>query len=246
MDFGLPWSRNRVSRVHTFEDSHSRFGFEKIEANGQPIIVHHIGPKLMHTVGRDGLNSLEIHRANIKKTDAVIFCFGEIDCRCHVGKRAATYSQNVASTVDKYLNSISIYKAENPHVRIAVFNVPPPAAQSMVAENPEFPFVGPDRDRVTYTVEMNGRLKANCDKLGLAFIDVVDDYSDQNGRLRHDLSDGTVHIDNPDFIITALRFHLSNGGFVFARKPMHDRQPIVRRVSQKLKALKKMACHKKA
>lgn len=56
------------SKIHTIGDSHSRFGWEGIGIN-----IHHIGPKLCYSVGRDGLNLIEY---GVSEGDTVVFCFG--------------------------------------------------------------------------------------------------------------------------------------------------------------------------
>ena len=56
---------------------------------------HHLDPVLFYTFGKEKLNRCDINKFNIKNDDSVVFCFEEIDCRCHV---------------HKYINSVKSYK----------------------------------------------------------------------------------------------------------------------------------------
>ncbi len=41
--------------IHTLGDSHCQAGFAAVSVPGVRIVSHHVGPKLMHSVARDGL-----------------------------------------------------------------------------------------------------------------------------------------------------------------------------------------------
>ena len=65
-------------KIHTIGDSHSIFGWDNT------IIKHHMGPMLCYTFGTKKLNRICLLDFNIEKDDIIIFCLGEIDCRCHI------------------------------------------------------------------------------------------------------------------------------------------------------------------
>ena len=79
--------------VHTFGDSHCHNGFQDVP----DVRTHPLGPKLCHSVGRDGI-SIKVGY-DVQNADTVIFCFGEIDCRCHV-RRYLTESQDYKTVID--------------------------------------------------------------------------------------------------------------------------------------------------
>jgi len=100
--------------IHTFGDSHSYFGWDNIPN----VKIHHLGPKLCYSIGRDGINIKDNSNvcsfgkngitikdnAVVKENDVVIFCFGEIDCRCHVHKYITptnTSKQNSITIMNK-------------------------------------------------------------------------------------------------------------------------------------------------
>lgn len=71
--------------IHTFGDSHAsdiHSGWKDCDN----IKAHHIGSILCYSFGKNNLKRCNIRRFNINDGDSVIFCFGEIDCRCHIHK----------------------------------------------------------------------------------------------------------------------------------------------------------------
>jgi hypothetical protein len=47
-----------------------------------------------------------------------------------------------------------------------------------------------------------------CNEYGIGFIDIIKEYSDNDGYLDMRLSDGTVHIDNPKFLLEYLEKYM--------------------------------------
>ena len=88
--------------IHTIGDSHSGNGW-----NG--IIHHHLGPLLCYSFGKEKLNRCDIRNFNIKDGDTIVFCLGEIDCRCHIHKHiteTTTYLDIINNIVDNYFEAI--------------------------------------------------------------------------------------------------------------------------------------------
>ena len=189
---------------HTFGDSHCYFGWDAIKkVNGFNIICHHIGPTLMFSVGRDGLKRLNVseEKFQVKEGDYVCFCFGEIDCRSHVNKyKEKGYKQVIDKMVENYFNTIDLNKKLFKNLKIVVYNVVPPVKKGRVGENKNFPFLGTDNERLIYTKYMNNKLREYCQNNNYIFIDVYKFYSDPDGFLNYNLSDGKVHIKNPIFL----------------------------------------------
>ena len=128
--------------------------------------------------------------------DWVCFCFGEIDCRCHVNKHVSssqTFEQVIDKLVSSYMAAIAKTSTAAPGVNVAVFMVVPPS-RSHVAFNPEFPYVGTDEQRRAYTLYMNIALKRACTRFSYTFIDAYDAYVDSEGFLDASKSDGQVHV----------------------------------------------------
>lgn len=60
--------------------------------------------------------------------------------------------------------------------------------------------MGTDEERKNYVLYFNKKLKEKCIEKEYIFFDIYDNYIDENGFLRKDLSDGIVHIGNGFYI----------------------------------------------
>jgi hypothetical protein len=192
--------------LHTIGDSHSYFGWKNIWN-------HHLGPRLCYSFGKHKLNLCDIRGFNLKDGDTVIFCLGEIDCRCHIKKHITeliTYQEIISKIVNDYFDAILLnvsvlnVKLKN----VCVYNVPPPAEKHNTQENPECPFVGTDEERKQYTLFFNEKLREKCAESGFVFFDIYNFYTTENGFLRKDLSDGIVHIRDGTHIAHFIEKHL--------------------------------------
>ena len=92
--------------------------------------------------------------------------------------------------------SVSQIKLKN----VCVYNVVPPIQKSNTPENRDYPFLGTDEERKQYVLYFNKKLKEKCIEKGYIFFDIYNHYIDTNGFLRKDMSDGSVHIRNGDYI----------------------------------------------
>ena len=176
--------------IHTIGDSHSIYGWNK-----ELVKTHHLGGRLCFSVGRDGIDIANGY--GINNGDTVIFCFGEIDCRCHVYKYLTPEMdaiQIINDIVDKYFVSVkkAVDKFEN--LKTVIYNVVPPVQKHNTHENPDVPYLGTDEERKAYVLYFNNNLKQTCGVYGFTFFDIYDKYTDTNGYLNKELSDGVVHI----------------------------------------------------
>ena len=188
--------------IHTFGDSHAsniHSGWKHCDN----IKAHHLGPVLCYSFGKEILNRCNIKTFDIKKNDSVVFCFGEIDCRCHVHKHITdvkSYKMIIDEIVNNYIHAIEI-NLENCKVKnICIYNVVPSTQKCNTSENPEYPYLGSDEERKSYVLYFNKCLKKKCKENSWIFFDVYDSYCDDNGYLSKKLSDGNVHIANGVFI----------------------------------------------
>jgi len=191
---------NKMS-IHTFGDSHSYFGWREC----RNIITHYIGPVLCYSFGKEKLNRCDITNFNIKDNDILIFCFGEIDCRCHVHKHITetnTYQIIIDNIVDNYTEAIklNIDKCKINLKNICIYNVVPPVEKNNTPENSEFPYLGTDEERKKYVLYFNECIKEKCIKNNWIYFDIYEHYTDENGFLDKKLSDGIVHIRNEKFL----------------------------------------------
>jgi hypothetical protein len=192
--------------IHTIGDSHAggvdgiNGAFDKISG----IIRHWLGPKLMFSISRDGL---DIKSLNIKNGETIIFCFGEIDCRCHVHKykNDSSLEEVIEKIVFNYFIFLSNLKKLFPLSRFCIYNVLPPVKKELVEENISYPFLGSDSERKSYVIHMNNILRKYCKTENMTFIDIYDDYSCEDGFLKREYSDGNVHITEHSFLYNFLK-----------------------------------------
>jgi hypothetical protein len=189
--------------IHTFGDSHasdSHSGWK--DCNN--ITTHHIGPILCYSFGKEKLNICDISKFGVKNDDSVIFCFGEIDCRCHIYKHITnvkSYEMIIDEIIYNYIDSIKINidKCNVKLKNICIYNVVPPVQKHNTGENKSYPYLGSDEERKQYVLYFNKCLKEKCDENNWIFFDIYNSYIDNNGFLSKKLSDGIVHIKNGIF-----------------------------------------------
>ncbi len=191
--------------IHTTGDSHSNFSGLSIQ--------HHIGPVLCYSFGKDKLTRCNISDFKLNEGDSIVFCFGEIDCRCHIYKHVTSevsYQSIIDSIVGNYFEAIKVnvstlsVKLKN----VCVYNVVPPVQRYNTVENPEYPYLGSDEERKEYVLYFNQKLGEKCAEYGYIFMDVYDKYVDENGFLSKGLSDGNVHIGNHLYVKDFICEHL--------------------------------------
>jgi hypothetical protein len=197
--------------IHTFGDSHSVNGW------GSNVYKHHLGPLLAYNFGAEKLNRFDIRNFDIKDGDNIIFCLGEIDCRCHVHKHITetnSYHYIIDTIVNNYFEAIklNVMISQIQLKNICVYNVIPPRENPNYYDlhsNIPFAHVGNCEERKKYTLYFNEKLKEKCIENNYIFFDIYDKYTDLNGFLNLSLSDGTVHIKEDsvyinDFIVDNL------------------------------------------
>lgn len=189
--------------IHTIGDSHSMAGWHQLTYHGIPVHVHHLGPRLMHSVARDGLPL----PADFTDGDTIIITLGEIDCRRHIKKHAINgdYATCIDALVLRYEDMLSKIKWD---CKLAIFNVVPPTRLDS-HPNKAILFDGSDSERLLYTKHINSRLQEMSDRRGWLFIDVFDKYCDNEGFLRPELSDGTCHIGNHEPLVDFIKQNMS-------------------------------------
>jgi len=151
--------------IHTFGDSHSSNGWDS------NIEKHHLGPILAYSLGKEKLNRCNISNYNIKNGDTIIFCFGEIDCRCHVHKhinQTFTYENIIDDIILNYFETIklNVTVSQLNFKNVCVYNVVPPVKNPIKFYDAfgiePFPHLGSCEERKKYTLYFNKKLKEKC------------------------------------------------------------------------------------
>jgi len=185
--------------IHTYGDSHADFSFRNIES----IIKHPVASITMKSAGKES-NIKHIKKMfkdfGIKRKDNIILCFGEIDCRAHIHNEEDK-NKAIEGLVENYFKTIIALR--NKYINIIIMSVPPPAHNTIIITH-EFPFRGSDNERSGYTKKMNELIESNCKKNDICFLNIYNDYKDEKGMLKTELSndklDCDVHIGDTSFI----------------------------------------------
>lgn len=197
-----------MMRFHTYGDSHASSehgGWGTISIKGLSFNTNWLGPKLMYSFSKDKKKVVR----DVDQNDIICFCFGEIDCRCHINKFEPNWEETIDVLVKNYFETIKLNVGLHNPSLVYVYNVVPPIER----EKPKnlglegksiLPSLGTDEDRKKYTIYMNSKLKEFCKINGYIFLDVYNKYIDKNGFLIDELSDNNCHIKNPIYIIEFL------------------------------------------
>ena len=94
-----------------FGDSHCNYNFKGLTVPHKNLYRNSI---TMHRVGRDHINFINWRMIGISDNDTVIYQFGEVDCRNHVGKQiliGRDLQNIIMELIDNYIKSIMINKS---------------------------------------------------------------------------------------------------------------------------------------
>lgn len=183
--------------IHIYGDSHARSNFVNLKwphhnHSQSSVTMFHVGFK-RHIYG--------FVPEHLDQNNTFVFNYGEVDCRCHIerqrllGREVHEIEQTLVNDyINMIKNTITQYKRI---VIVAILN-PMRRLEYETIHGPidhEFPFVGDDGTRVTYTKQMNALLKTACETHGFIFFDPFGDYyCRDDGTLKFEISDTIVHV----------------------------------------------------
>ena len=189
------------SIIYIYGDSHAKFNFENLSI---PSINLSHNAITMFRIGRDNA-IFNFSKEHTGVNNTFILCYGEIDCRCHIGqqvRKGRDIEEVCESLVSNYFNTIknnitqyktiiicSIVPTIDIHYIESKYG--PPAPES---------FSGDNYERINNTNMMNKMLKDYCKKFNFKFLDFNAEYSNIHGTLKIEDSDGALHILNNNFI----------------------------------------------
>jgi hypothetical protein len=211
-------NKQKQRKIHTLGDSHASGGWVRVNLPNWQVEFHNLGPKLMYSVGRDGLEILDITKPEyqINDGDVCIFSFGEIDCRCHIDKyKEHGYQQVIDNIVDKYFQILELNRNRwqtiypDKEVRLGVLSITPACRKDQRKYyNEQLPHLGTDEERNQYIQYMNKKLKEKSQEHKYIFVDVWKSYVDEEGFLIRELSDGDIHIEDPKYLEEFVRTNI--------------------------------------
>jgi hypothetical protein len=131
-----------------------------------------------------------VTREGILPDDLIVFCFGEIDVRCHIHKFKDQGIQNIVDDlVTHYFLAVQEAMNHFPETKVGIYFVPPATKKENIVDNPDFPWLGEDSERLNYTRTLNKTLGERCEEEGYLFIDLTEWYEDDEGFLRLDMAE---------------------------------------------------------
>lgn len=183
--------------IHCIGDSHASFFSGKNEM--QPIYPEYsdgqnkyfksyrIGPATAYNlVSKIGIiNHIIINNYNSNNNDYIMFIFGEVDCRLHLG-----IHNNIEECVERYFNVIKFYNDNNYNVLI----------YGVVASCPDYkthestPYFGTCLERNERTIKFNNLLKLKAYECGIKFISIFDEMLLEDGNTNGDFLHDHIHI----------------------------------------------------
>lgn len=185
--------------IYIYGDSHAEFSFRNLNLPHINLREYSI---TMHRIGRDNI-IVNFDKNVIRSKDTIVLSYGEVDCRCHVQRQidlGRDEDDVINELANNYFNTIR-NNTINMDVQIIIVGVIPPtrvldyeALHGPLDPSFEFPFVGKNEDRVRYTNKINELLKKLSNKNGYIYFNPYCYYTREDGTLKHELSDGIVHL----------------------------------------------------
>lgn len=191
----------------TIGDSHSSDTFRNIHLDMVHIDKRPIGGITMHRVGRDMMSFTDLC-AHLVDGDYVLFCFGEIDIRCHVHRQVCVLGHDIdevtSTLVKNYFKAISTCTQLPTGARPLVLLPVPPCDNQTCKNNPDFPFCGTNEERVLYHSKVIKCMREEAPHHNIGLFDLLDAYTGENGLIIPSLSDGNVHIGDTRHVVPVI------------------------------------------
>lgn len=211
--------------IHVFGDSHSSYSFcSKMAPKSENYVVnkftiplnffvHYLGPKTMYRVSRDKQNFINLQKYNVKDNSVAIYCFGEIDARCHVYnqiQKSRLEDDVINILVNNYINAILEISKDYKNIFNIICCIMPPAD----VHDSKIPIAGTLLDRIRYTQKMNTLLMEKSKRNNFGFLNYYNAYVANDNLLNKFLSDGRTHVNVAyNFIIKAKLYDLLHKKF---------------------------------
>jgi GT2 family glycosyltransferase/acetyltransferase-like isoleucine patch superfamily enzyme/Flp pilus assembly protein TadD len=135
-----------------------------------------------------------IIKEKVGPDEAVMLCFGEIDCRVHLVKQSETQRRPiediVAECVEQYAQLFEI--KEKYGIRLLVWNVPASSREEI--DEGEYPTYGTCFQRNEATRLFNKILSEECKRRGVVFVSIFDKLIDEEGLTKTEYYADPIHL----------------------------------------------------
>ena len=201
-DFGTAfegWTKKQRSLPPVFclGDSHISIfsGQDRILSSGETVCfekfqVHNVGAKLAYAIA--GKPEVFEPLSMMSDEQALLVCFGEIDCRAQVGRRCGEGNPDdtIRDVVGHYFDALRIMRLIVPrHKPVLVLSVPPE-----LKEQPHWYYYGSHRkvfdapqgtleERRYYKRTFNAMVQAKCSEYGFVFVSLYEWIEKDDGTV---------------------------------------------------------------
>lgn len=135
---------------------------------------------------------VELKKWGCQDDEYVIYVFGEIDVRCHIGRIRDTQNKTLEDIIEDLVLNYFDMISKQPGIPIVTLVIPP----SDKNPSSSHPYHGTIADRVSIQKKLNIRLEEECKKRNIICFDYNKNFTLPDGSLDHSHSDGIVHIDH--------------------------------------------------
>lgn len=194
--------------IYILGDSH---GYHNYKNNPNPNVINLYQNNItMHRIGRDNV-IINFDRIQKCPDDIYVFCYGEIDCRCHIQQQINVGRKQediIQELVQKYFTTINNHTKNSKMVVITA--IVPPVSRSIYEKyngpiTHEFPFVGTDEERLQFTTNLNAKLAEYCQLYGYYYFYPYEPYILEDGTLNFAMvENNNIHINDNTHINTTL------------------------------------------
>jgi len=129
------------------------------------------------------------------KSDVVMLCFGEIDCRIHIYNqhKKSNDEYSMDELIERTISNYGCVMAQLKHrgVNFCVYSIPPITDVGNVYN---YRFYGTADVRSKITRAFNKKLRTFCDENGYKFIDIYDKVADKDGLMQKKYALDKVHL----------------------------------------------------
>ena len=185
---------NNIQKAYKpFPSSNTNYLYQHNNKTVRFIVCSFFG-ETMYNISKKQNDFFNFYNLTLNNT-IILFNFGEVDCRYHIGRQIKEKNRSLNEVIDQlilnYVNFIKKIQNQTKSLIIISSIIPP----SNMTFNPKAPYYGSIQERAMITDLLNLKLKNACVQNNILFIDPYVSFRDENSFLIEKFSDKIVHVD---------------------------------------------------